>query len=131
MKRIIGLFFLLASVFMPWTVSAQSIVPNNSTAINVTATGNTTTQLVPSSGASIYVTSFNVLSTGTVTLEYGSGANCSTGTNALTGPYTFTPQTGGIVVGSGMGTVLKVASGNALCIVTTAPTAGSVSYQQF
>jgi hypothetical protein len=132
-KRIIGVFFGLAFGLAPYAASAQPIVPNNSIAINVTTSGITTTQLIANSGVtSIYVTSFNVVGggSGAVTFEYGTGTNCGVGTTALTGAYPLIADAG-VSVGSGTGTVLRIPSGNALCIVTTAATAGSLSYLQY
>jgi hypothetical protein len=104
-----------------------------SVAINVSTA--TTTQLVAISGSTaIYVTSFDVIAggTGNITFEYGTGTNCGTGTTALTGAYPLTAQAG-ISKGSGVGTILKVPAGNALCVLTSAAVqmSGSVSYQQF
>jgi hypothetical protein len=105
----------------------------SSVAINVSTA--TTTQLVAISGStSIYVTSFDVIAggTGNITFEYGTGASCGTGTTALTGAYNLTAQAG-IAKGNGLGTVLKVPSGNALCVLTSAAVqmSGSLSFQQF
>ncbi len=133
MKRNIAAFLVLLLGLTPFAAPAQPIVPNSSIAINVTATGTTTTQLVANSGVtSIYVTSFNVIGsgTGTVYFVYGTGTSCSLGTAALTGAYPLIADAG-VSVGSGAGTVLRVPSGNSLCIVTTAPTAGSLSYLQY
>src|SRR6185437_3394497 len=94
--------------------SGASIPINISTA--------TTTQLVAlSAGKSIYVTSWDVISggTGNITLEYGTGSNCGTGTQVLTGAYPLTAQNG-IAKGDGLGTVLIVPSGNAMCALTSA-----------
>lgn len=95
----------------------------------------TTTQLVAlSSGQLIYVTSFDVIAggTGNITFVYGTGTNCGTGTTSLTGAYNLTAQAG-IAKGSGIGPVLVVPSGNALCVTTSAAVqmSGSVSYTQF
>jgi hypothetical protein len=95
----------------------------------------TDTQIVPLSGSTvIYVTSFDVVAggTGNITFEYGTGSNCATGKTALTGAYPLTAQAG-IAKGSGVGTILKVPAGNALCVLTSAAVqmSGSVSYIQF
>jgi hypothetical protein len=105
----------------------------SSAAINVSTA--TTTQLVAISGSTkIYVTSYDVMAggTGNITFEYGTGASCGTGTTALTGAYPLTAQAG-ISKGSGVGAVLIVPAGNALCVLTSAAVqmSGSVSYQQF
>jgi hypothetical protein len=107
----------------------------SSKAINVSTA--TTTQLVAISGTTkIYVTSFDVIAggTGNITFEYGTQTTnpCDTGTTALTGPYNLTAQAG-ISKGDGVGAVLVVPAGNALCVLTSAAVqmSGSVSYQQF
>ena len=46
------------------------------------------------------------------TFEYGTGANCGTGTQALTGAYGLVAQFGA-AKGSGLGPVLVVPAGNA------------------
>lgn len=94
----------------------------------------TTTQLVaPVSGAHIYITAWDVIAAGTgnITLEYGTGSNCGTGTTALTGAYPFTAQVG-ISKGVGLGPVLIVPASNALCALTSTAVqmSGSVSYLQ-
>jgi len=104
-----------------------------SVAINVSTA--TTTQLVAISGTTkIYVTSFDVIAggTGNITFEYGTGSNCGTGTTALTGAYNLTAQAG-IAKGNGVGALLVVPAGNALCVLTSAAVqmSGSVSFQQF
>lgn len=109
--------------------------PASPSSVAINASSATTTQLVAISGStSIYVTSFDVISggTGNVTFVYGTGSSCGTGTTSLTGPYPLTAQAG-IAKGSGVGTILKVPSGNALCVTTSAAVqvSGSVSYQQF
>lgn len=95
----------------------------------------TTTQLVAAvAGQSIYVTSWDVIAAGTgnLTLEYGTGVSCGTGTTTLTGAYNLTAQSG-IAKGNGLGPVLIVPSGNALCALTSAAVqmSGSVAYSQF
>jgi hypothetical protein len=104
-----------------------------SVAINISNIG--PTQLVPAvSGKAIYVTEWNALASGTtnVTFEYGTGTNCGTGTQALTGAYAFTAQTGA-APGGGLGPILIVPAGNALCAVSSAAVqvSGSLSYTQF
>lgn len=106
---------------------------NASAAISVTTA--TTTQLVAlSASAVIHVTSFDVIAAGTGNIKfvYGTGSSCGTGTTDLTGNYNLTAQAG-IAKGSGIGPVLVVPAGNALCVTTSAAVGmyGSVSYTQF
>lgn len=109
------------------TQASASVPINVSTA--------TTTQLVALSGSTlIRVTSFDVIAggTGNITFVYGTGTNCGTGTTPLTGAYPLTAQAG-IAKGSGLGPVLVVPAGNALCVTTSAAVqmSGSVSYTQY
>jgi hypothetical protein len=109
------------------------IQADNSAAINVSTA--TTTQLVAlSAGKKIYVTNLNVVAggTGNITFEYGTGTSCGTGTTALTGAYNLTAQNG-LAMGGGLGPVLVVPAGNALCVLTSAAVqmSGSVAYTQF
>ena len=104
-----------------------------SVAINVSSA--TTTQLVALSGSTkIYVTSFDAIAggTGNITFVYGTGSSCGTGTTSLTGAYNLTAQAG-IAKGNGLGPVLVVPAGNALCVTTSAAVqmSGSVAYTQF
>ena len=101
--------------------------------INISAA--TTTQLVPAvSSKTIYVTAWDVIAAGTTnfTFEYGTGSNCAGGTTALTGAYSLVAQFGA-TKGSGLGPVLVVPAGNALCALNSAAVqvSGSVAYTQF
>ena len=94
-----------------------------------------TTQLVAGiSGKAIYVTAWDMIAAGTTsfTFEYGTGTNCAVGTAALTGPYGLVAQFGA-TKGGGLGPVLVVPPGNALCAVNSAAVqvSGSLAYTQF
>lgn len=111
----------------------QSTTATASAAIAISTA--TTTQLVALSGSTkIYVDSLSVVAAGTgnIQFEYGTGTNCATGTTVLTGNYNLTAQTG-LAMGAGIGPVLVVPAGNALCALTSAGVgmAGAVSYAQF
>lgn len=114
-------------------VPAPLVQASASAAISVATA--TTTQLVALSGTtSIYVTHFDVIAggTGNITFVYGTGAACATGTTSLTGAYNLTAQAG-ISAGVGLGPVLVVPAGKALCVTTSAAVqmSGAVSYSQF
>ncbi|MGB7976092.1 MAG: hypothetical protein WCF81_17495 [Roseiarcus sp.] len=101
--------------------------------INITSA--TTTQLVAGvSGKAIFVTAWDVIAAGTTnfTFEYGTGTNCAVGTTALTGAYSLVAQFGA-AKGSGLGPVLVVPTGNALCAVSSSAVqvSGSLAYTQF
>lgn len=120
-----------------FTTNGNNCVPGvqsaASAAISVAAA--TTTQIVAlADGKRLYVTSFDMMSAGTLnaTLVYGTGTNCGTGTTSLTGAYPLIAQAG-ISKGNGTGSVLIIPASNALCITTsgTSQLSGSVSYVQF
>lgn len=101
-----------------------------STPISITTA--TTTQLVAAlANNPILITSIDLIANGAdnVTVEYGTGTNCGTGTTALTGAYPLTAQSG-LAKGAGIGALLFVPAGNALCILTTGAVqlSGSLSY---
>lgn len=122
-----------------YTTNGTNCVPAVQASNSVSIASNTasTFELVAAStGKAIYVTSFNVDVNGTETVQfkYGTGTNCGSGTTVLTGVYSLTVGTNVVTVGNGLGVVLYVPQGNALCYTTTAGTtvvAGSVSYAQF
>lgn len=106
-----------------------------SASVKIDVSTATTAQLVALSGSTkIYVTSWDVVSggNGNVKLVYGTGTNCATGKTDLTGNYPLTAQAG-LAKGSGLGPVLIVPAGNALCVMTSAAVqmSGSLSYTQF
>jgi hypothetical protein len=111
------------------------IQADKSAPINV-STATTTVLVALTSGKAIYVTAYDFTNAGTadnVTLEYGTGTACATGTTALTGPYATGANLPGIVKGGGLGPILFVPAGNALCMVTSAAQqiSGSLSYTVF
>lgn len=147
MKRLLASLFLLAlgvsyanaqgPQSLCYTTNGVNCVPavqaSNSVAISVSTA--TTTEVIPLvSGKRIYVTSWDIIAggTGTITIKYGTGSSCGTGTTSLTGAYPLIAQAG-IVKGNGLGAVLFVPAGNALCITTSAAVqmSGSLSYVQF
>jgi hypothetical protein len=112
---------------------APSIQASKTIPINIASA--TTTELVALvANQTVYVTSWDVMAggTGNFTLEYGTGTTCGTGTTILTGAYPLIAQAG-ISKGNGLGPVLIVPSGNALCAVTSTGVqfSGSISYAQF
>lgn len=109
------------------------IQANASVAINISTA--TTTQLIAlSAGRAIYVTGWDVVAggAGNITLEYGTGTACATGTTVLTGAYNLAAN-GGLARGTGIGPILFVPAGDALCALTSAAVqySGAVSYAQF
>ncbi len=95
----------------------------------------TTTQAIPLvAGKSIYICGFVVNAGGTTTarLVQGSGTNCGTGQSNLTPAFNLVSG-GNVTIGNGVGQVLKVNSGSALCITNSAAIALNVLviYTQF
>ncbi len=159
MKKLLALIALLGAIFAPSFASAQSVAgcfrdstgaggainclpaiqASKSVAITLSASG--TTELIPliattatSDARAIYVTSFNFMAAGTVnvTLVYGIGTNCGTSQVVLTGAYPLVAQAG-ISSGNGVGMVLFIPKGNALCMTLSQSiqVSGSASYVQF
>ncbi len=151
-KLLIGLA-LLGAIFAPSFAYAQPLQPcyrDASSGItsyscqpaiqadksgSISIAGTATTQLVALvTGRAIYITNFNFMAadTNAVSLVYGTGTACGTGQVALTGAYPLVAQAG-ISAGVGMGPVLIVPQGNALCIITSTSNqlSGSFSYVQF
>ena len=110
-----------------------AIQASNSNAINI-STATTTELIALDANKTIYVTSWDVMAggTGNFTLVFGSGTACGTGTTSLTGAYPLIAQAG-IAKGNGLGIVLAIPKGKALCATTSANVqmSGSVSFVQF
>lgn len=109
-------------------IQADASVP-----INISTA--TTTQLVAlSAGKKIYVTNYKVIAGGTGNFKfvYGTGTNCGTGTTDLEGANNLTAQAGSSD-GGGLGAILFVPAGNALCATTSANVqmSGHVAYTQY
>jgi hypothetical protein len=138
-----GLAASLALLACVWPAAAQQFVTppiqtTNTIPINISTA--TTTQLIAASGSKvIYIMHWDLLGggTGNFTLEYGTGVNCATNPQPLTGPYPLVAQTR-LDNGAGLGPVLIVPltaalAGQALCAVTSAAVqmSGSVAFAQF
>lgn len=120
-----------------FTTNGSNCIPGVQAASSVkidTASAATVQLVALSSGQIIYVTSWDIISAGTtvVKLLYGTGSNCGTGATDLTGPYPLVAQAG-IAKGNGLGLILFVPKGNAICISNSAAVqiSGSLSYSQF
>ena len=133
----VSIAFAQGPVNLCFTTNGTNCVPaiqaSNSVAISTASA--TTVQLVALvAGKKIYISSWDVVASGTtsVTLKYGTGTNCGSGTTSLTGAYALIAQAG-IAKASGLGPVLFVPAGNALCITNSAAIqiSGSLSYAQF
>lgn len=97
----------------------------------VTLSTNTTTQCkaAPAAGLKAYVTDFQLNTTTagtatTVTLTYGTGSNCGTGTTALTA-INYPNTTTGITNVLGVRTPLLPAAANAVCATQAGTTPGT------
>lgn len=126
------LFYLgLASA----ALAQQSVyVPATTNQISVAGTVATSTKIITGiSGKQIYVTALLLIpvATSVVTLTYGTGTNCGTGTTSLTGAMIFAAgQT--INHGVGNGAILVLPQGVDLCItIATAAAPGSLAYSIF
>lgn len=110
-----------------------AIQASNSNPIDI-STATTTELIALNVDKTIFLTSWDVMAggTGTIRLVYGSGTACGTGTTNLTGAYPLIAQAG-IAKGNGLGIVLAIPKGKALCATTNANVqySGSVSFVQF
>lgn len=127
---------LALALLASWGAQAQQsvVVPSTTTTIAVAGTVATSTRIITGvAGKSIYITSVLLVpvATGVVTLTYGTGTNCATGTGSLTGAMTFAAgQT--VNYGIGNGAVFVVPAANDVCItIATAVAPGSISYVIF
>lgn len=125
-----------AALLLAFPAAAQlaPIVANAAT-VGVNVATATTTELIPlANNKTTYVTFAHIeaAGTGNITFEYGSGTACATGTTAFGGAISLTAQTG-FYGGSGIGPVLVVPAGKALCLLTSASVqiSGWVTYAQF
>jgi hypothetical protein len=110
-------------------------VAQGATTVPINVSSATTTQIVGlSGGAKIYVTGLAVIAggTGNITFVYGTGTNCGTGTTPLSGAFPLIANSG-LTLGSGLGAVLMVPAGQALCVTTSAAVqmSGMVTYAQY
>ena len=111
----------------------------------VTAIAATLTQIVaaPAAGTSLYVTDISAVSdtatAGQMTLRYGTGANCVTGTTTLwpaaaavtTGKFPYPANTAASPSIYNFSTPLKVPAANALCIICVATNTCTASVQGY
>lgn len=139
-----GLAFLLALALAPAGARAQNtlyeLASSLATAsVPIQIISATTTQLVPAptgngpggNARAIYVTAVDVIANGTGNVQFvaGTGVNCATGQTNVTGNYHLIAQTG-FFKGNGLGPILFVPAGNALCVTTNTANEidGSLSY---
>lgn len=97
------------------------LIQCDSTAIYDASTSGSTELKALTSGRTIYVCGYSIVSGGTVNVKliYGTGTACATGSNNMTPAYQLTAQVG-IVDGAPFSRGLKTASANALCLNTSA-----------
>lgn len=118
----------------PAAAQLAPIVGNAATqGVNISTA--TTTELIPlSPNKTTYVTFAHIeaAGTGNITFEYGSGSLCATGLTTIGGAISLTAQAG-FAGGAGVGPVIVVPAGKALCLVTSAAVqvSGWLTYAQF
>jgi len=134
------IFFFPVAAFAQATFLADldSNLAGASTPIAISTA--TTTQLIAApagtgpGGATqqIFVTHYEVEAggAGNIQFVYGTGTNCGTGQNPVTGTYALTAQARA-EGGAGFGPVWVIPPGNALCAITSAAVGmnGSLSYR--
>lgn len=132
-KLLAGLALLLAASVSP-ALAQTALQATTQYQIPIAGTVAASTKIVSNvSGKRIYVTALLLapVATAVVTLTYGTGTNCGTGTTAITGAMTFaTGQP--INFGDGSGAVFVLPPSNDLCLtIATAAAPGSLAYAQF
>jgi hypothetical protein len=124
------LFLGLASAAL---AQFSGVVPVTQASVTFSAITARTTLISGLAGKSIYLTNITAhpASTAVLTLTYGTGTNCGTGTTVFYGPATF--QGGeNVYNGNGAGAIYVVPSANDVCItISTAAAPGWLSYAQF
>lgn len=110
-------------------------VAQGSSTVAVNISTATTTQIVALSGSTqIYVTGITIVAggTGNVTIVYGTGSACGTGTTSISGAMPLVANSG-FALGSGLGPVIVLPAGRALCITTSAAVqvSGFITFTQF
>jgi hypothetical protein len=128
---------LLALLVGP--AAAQPFTPSTAPTTSATLALPTSTQVRTTfvsgiTGKYIYITGWHIIPvSGTVlTWSAGTGTNCGTGTLILDGPDTYAGN--GLIdnLGSGVGALLVVPSGNDLCLtVATQKLSGAVAWGQY
>lgn len=104
----------------------------NTAVVNVTAAA--TTEIVSLTAAQVIRVcsmALTMSAAGTATIVNGTGTNCGTGTASLTGAMNLGTSVP-LAMGSGYGSVLRTASGNALCIsAVTGNVTGFITYAKY
>jgi hypothetical protein len=118
---------LQAQQFRAPIVCDQAVAVSMSTA--------TTTEMVAlTAGQRVQVCGFALSAGGATTakLVRGTGANCGTSTTDITAPFEFADNSS-LVYGNGVGTVVRLPTGTALCITTSQAVAlsGVITYTKF
>ena len=110
-------------------------IPVTAATVNINISSQTTQQLIAVNGSqSIYVTHIHYLASGitNVSLVYGTGTNCANSQVTLDGPLELIADTG-YSAGNGIGAVMVIPSGNALCLTNSQAiqVGGAISYSQY
>ena len=115
---ILVILAIAALIFLATMPANVMGVPNTVSTTNINDSSSGETQIVAISGSNyIYVTHYHLFSSGTTTAQWdvGTGSNCGSNTATIDGPMSFIAQTG-ISAGSGLGAILVVPAGYALCL---------------
>lgn len=136
MKKLLALILALWASCASVSALAQNAFPPVGTMFSTPVAGTVAaiTKIISGkAGQRIYLTQLSLHPTATsvVTLSYGTGTNCGTGTTVFYGPATF--QNGeNAYIGSGAGAIFVVPTANDVCItIATAVAPGWISYAQF
>lgn len=128
---ILGLIIVLT---LPVLGQQSVVVPTTEASVVFGSTTIAITKIISAiSGQSIYLTQVTIkpANTSVVTLSYGSGTNCGTGTQVFYGPVTFGAAES-VYLGNGAGALFVVPQSKDVCAtVATAIAPGWISYSMF
>ena len=117
----IFLVVILALITMATQPANVLGVPNTVTTTDINDSTSGVAQIIAAGSGSqlIYVTHYHIMAAGTVNMSwvYGTGSNCVTNQNTIDGPIPLIAQTG-ISARAGLGAILSIPAGNALCLNT-------------
>lgn len=108
-------------------------ITNQTADINISSA--VTQQIIPATSSKVnYITHIHIIVGGAsnVSIVYGTGSNCASSQQTIDGPLPLTASTG-YSAGSGVGAVLVIPSGQAVCITSSSAVqlGGAVSWTTY
>ncbi len=133
MRKLIAALVILFGLASAASAQTAYNSPTTQSQVTFSAVQPITKMISGIAGKRIYLTNITIhpAATAVVTITYGTGTNCGTGTTNFYGPATF--QAGESVYdGDGNGALFVVPPGNDVCVtIATATAPGWIAYAQF